>query len=139
MSGPPEPKTTTLKPICSPTKRNNPIKIQRCRYNSLIDYYCCFISYKFYKLYGKLFFDTIITYIFVVSEGSDRFRQVLRFTCTRDDKVKGVFELICRQIKFINQDSVVTGTFVQLSKIQVLVAVGTKEIHVYRAPHGQTL
>ena len=74
-----------------------------------------------------------------LSEGSDRFRQVLRFTCARDNQVKGLSELIYSQIKFTNQDNVVTGTFLQLNKIQVVVAVGTKEIQVYRAPHAQTL
>ena len=32
MSGPAEPKTRTLKPICSPAKRNNMTKINRWRY-----------------------------------------------------------------------------------------------------------
>ena len=83
------------------------------------------------------------SYVFLwfrkLSEGSDRFRQVLRFTCARDNQVKGLSELIYSQIKFTNQDSVVTGTFLQLNKIQVVVAVGTKEIRVYGAPHAQTL
>lgn len=83
------------------------------------------------------------SYVFLwfrkLSEGSDRFWQVLRFTCARDDKEKGLSELIYSQIKFTNQDNVVTGTFLQLNKIQVVVAVGTKEIQVYRAPHAQTL
>ena len=82
------------------------------------------------------------SYVFLwfrkLAEGSDS-RQVLRFTCARDDKVKGLSELIYSQIKFTNQDSVVTGTFLQLNKIQVVVAVGTKEIQVYRAPYEQTL
>lgn len=83
------------------------------------------------------------SYVFLwfrkLAEGSDRFRQVLRFTCARDDKVTGLSELIYSQIKFTNEDSVVTGTFLQLNKIQVVVAVGTKEIQVYRAPHAHTL
>jgi len=78
------------------------------------------------------------SYVFLwfrkISEGSDRFRQVLRFTCARDDKVKGLSELIYSQIKFTNQDSVVTGTFCNSIRFRLSLQWARKKFRYIERP-----